>query len=194
MPKTFPMHDRLLLAFHQAEEVYDSALAGHTHRVSDIATRIGKRLGMSSAELKDLSWIATLHDIGKLGVAQEIIQKTGSLTEVEWIEMRQHPLIGEAIILAISPAFEEIGRGVRGHHERWDGLGYPDAIGGDQIPLMSRVVAISDSYDALRTVRTYRSGVSTDEEALRSIVLGADSHYDASLVEVFGRVVTDDSD
>lgn len=188
MHETIRTHEHLLGAFQRAEEVYDPVMANHSQRVAKLAVSIGRTLGLSESDLTVLSWVGNLHDIGKLGVAQAIVQKRGVLTKDEWIEVRQHPLIGEAIIVAISPTLELIARSVRGHHERFDGLGYPDGLVGEEIPLMARFVSIADSYDALTHILPYRSKIFTPQDALNTIVAGAGEQYDPALVEAFERM------
>lgn len=128
----------------------------HSARVVAIAERLGRACGFSDDEIGTLKICASFHDIGKIGIPDHILLKPASFDEAEWQVMKDHPVIGERIIRAIDvEGADEVAQVVRHHHEHFDGGGYPDGLSGDAIPVFSRVLSIADSYDAMRTARTY---------------------------------------
>lgn len=133
----------------------DAYTAGHSERVARIAVEIGKQLGLSPAILGDLFLAGLIHDLGKIGIRDEVLWKSGALTVAEFDEIRQHPVIGERIVAAIEP-FRRLCPAVRHHHERFDGTGYPDGLSGEAIPLLGRVLALADTLDAMMSPRRYR--------------------------------------
>jgi hypothetical protein len=145
-----------LLAALGARDGYTEA---HSHAVVDMSLAIGRRLGLDDQALTDLEWVALLHDIGKIGVSDDILRKPGKLTEDEWAQMRLHPQIGEQIIASMPP-LAHLASSIRAEHERWDGGGYPDGLAGEQIPLASRIVLVSDAYHAMTSDRPYRAAMS----------------------------------
>lgn len=130
---------------------------GHSERVTEYALIIAKELGFSASECDDLHHAGLLHDLGKVSIPAEILNKTGKLTDEEYSLMKSHPSEGDRIIEPIK-AFKNIRPIVKQHHERWDGKGYPDGLKGNQIHPSARVLAVADVYDALYSDRPYRSG------------------------------------
>lgn len=149
-------------AMASAVDLHDNYTAEHSREVVDLACRVGTRLGMLDDELRDLEFAALLHDLGKVGVRDAILNKPGRLDAEEWRQMRQHPLLGEMLLLEI-PGLEEVARAVRGAHEHHDGGGYPDGLEGDAIPLASRVILACDAYHAMTTDRPYRAALGHDD-------------------------------
>jgi HD-GYP domain-containing protein (c-di-GMP phosphodiesterase class II) len=126
-----------------------------------------------------------LHDVGKLAVSEKILQKTDKLTPAEWTEVKAHPVVGCELILAISPRLDPIAMAIRSHHERWDGSGYPDRLEGDDIPILGRIIALADVYDALTKDRPYRQSAFSVTDAQQMIEQSSGSHFDPMLVPLF---------
>jgi HD-GYP domain-containing protein (c-di-GMP phosphodiesterase class II) len=135
---------------------------------------------MPPEEIELLECAARLHDVGKLGVPEAILRKPGPLDESEWAVMRRHPEWGAQMVARV-PGLEGIAEYVRGHHERWDGRGYPDGLAGSRIPLASRVISVCDAFEAMVSRRPYRAPLSFDA-ALRELLAGAGSQFDPGLV------------
>ncbi len=178
-----------LLLFHDiiagivtAMEARDTYTASHSMRVSDMAEQICYLLNLDSKEIEIIHIAAHVHDIGKIGISDSILLKTGPLNEDEWNFMKQHPVIGYSILNKVE-SFEEIAKIIRHHHERYDGKGYPDGLAEKSIPLGSRIIAIADSIDAMMSNRSYRIGMTSykcKEEIRRNI----NYMYDEELAKV----------
>lgn len=187
-------------ALHQVKASYDFTLeamaalldarerntAHHSTRVRDLSVIVARELGLSVAEIDDISRGALLHDIGKMCIPDSILLKPGPLTQDERLVMQKHPEVGYSL-LCVSPHLEKVADIVRSHHERFDGTGYPRGLKGESICLGARIFAIIDAYDAMRSDRVYRLAM-TREEALKEIVKGAGAHFDPALVELFVRI------
>jgi HD-GYP domain-containing protein (c-di-GMP phosphodiesterase class II) len=133
----------------------DPYTAGHSERVARIAALLGKQLGLSVPMTGDLFLAGLIHDIGKIGIRDEVLWKPGKLTVAEFEEVEQHPVIGERIVASIEP-FRRLCPAVRNHHERYDGKGYPDGLAGEAIPVLARVLGVADALDAMMSPRRYR--------------------------------------
>jgi HD-GYP domain-containing protein (c-di-GMP phosphodiesterase class II) len=138
-----------------AIDAKDPYTCGHSERVARIAVRLGRQMGLPPGALSDLYLAGLLHDIGKIGIRDEVLQKPGPLTAEEMAHIKEHPVIGDRIISAIRP-LEHLRPGVRNHHERFDGNGYPDGLRGEETPLQARVLAVADACDAMMANRPYR--------------------------------------
>jgi putative two-component system response regulator len=167
-------------------EERDPYTAGHSRRVRFFALQLADAIGLPDRERKLLSLAATLHDIGKVAIPDAILNKPGALTKEEEAAVRQHPVIGERILTPIVRN-RRILAGIRGHHERMDGSGYPDGLRGDQIPFLARLIAIPDCFDALTTSRAYRAALPLSQ-AMGILCAGAGSHFDPDLVRIFLRL------
>jgi HD-GYP domain-containing protein (c-di-GMP phosphodiesterase class II) len=164
-------------------EAKDSFTAGHSERVSQIAARIGEQMGLPGVAVGDLQLAGLLHDVGKVGVRDEVLRKPGGLTAAEQEHLRAHVLIGDRIVSTIKP-FARLRPGVRGHHERYDGQGYPDGLAGEGIPLLARVLAVADSCDAMMSARRYRGPLPPPQ--IDAILLAnAGAQWDPKVVEAF---------
>lgn len=185
MHATLVSHPHLLPAFEGAITEYHLGTAQHSARVARVATMIGTELGMDDNDLEALEWAGMLHDLGKLSVSEAILTKVGPLDESEWVEVRRHTTIGSTLLLTVSPRLAPIAAGVRAHHERWDGSGYPDALDGEHIPLIGRVLAVADVYDSVTHPRSYRPFSFTAFEALELLASERGSHFDGHIVDAF---------
>jgi putative nucleotidyltransferase with HDIG domain len=172
----------------------DGYTADHALEVARLSRQVGMDLGINEEELEWLVHGALLHDLGKLIVADEILEKLGPLTEEEWKVVKRHPDVGARMIEpleSLSGALPVI----RYHHERPDGSGYPDGLKGDEIPLAARIVAAADAYDVMRRGRPYRSerygSKSSPAEALKEVWREAGRQFDARVVEAMGRLLGD---
>ncbi len=170
-----------------AVDAKDQYSRGHLDRVAGHCVQIGKKLGLSENDLKILCDAARLHDLGKIGIPDEVLCKKGPLTDEEWILMRKHPEIGEGIIKPIS-SLNHLCDIIRNHHEKLDGTGYPDGLKGEEIALLVRITTIADIYDALTTTRPYREKL-PKETACREL-LNMDKALDQDIVKQFVAIVT----
>ncbi|MBI4777360.1 HD domain-containing protein [Candidatus Desantisbacteria bacterium] len=179
----------------------DNYTLGHSNRVTSYAVEIGKRMNLSEERLGIIQLAAILHDVGKIGVPEEILKKTGKLTSEEWGSIKQHPDKGVHIVEPmvatgdatatfgnhlINPK-EHIGEiiaGIKYHHERFDGHGYPAGISGTDIPLISRIIAVADAYDAMTSKRSYRDAL-PEEIAIEELRRNAGEQHDPEIVELF---------
>lgn len=160
---------------------------GHDKRVSELSVMIGRELGMTPAEQLVVSRSGLLHDVGKLGIPQAILDKRGALTESEWQVMRTHPELGIAILGGTGRLTREL-LGVLYHHERMDGSGYPHGLSLSEIPIEARIVAVADTYDVLTTDRPYRSAVSSNQALLR-VLDDAGPRLDPMVVAALHRIL-----
>ena len=173
----------VIAALANAVEAKDSTTELHCQRLASLAHQLGMAAGLEPASLKGLVFGALLHDIGKIGVSDAILNKPGPLSREEWAEMRLHPIIGERICepLATASQFSAI---VRHHHERWDGAGYPDGLRGELIPLGARIVGLVDAFDAIIHDRPYRPA-RTVADALDELRRESGAQFDPELVDLF---------
>lgn len=166
-----------------AVEARDSYSRGHSDRVSEYSVKLAQVIGLNEQQIKTIKEAAELHDVGKIGISDEILKKTGALSELEFKIIRQHPVIGEGIIIPLH-GFSHLRSPIRHHHEWLDGSGYPDHLKGDEICLEARILAITDSYDAMVTDRPYRKALSP-QEAKQELLKYKGIRYDEKLVDTF---------
>jgi putative nucleotidyltransferase with HDIG domain len=179
-------YDRTLEGWSRALELRDRETEGHSQRVTEMTLELARALGMSEVELVHVRRGALLHDIGKMGVPDEILHKPGPLTDEEWEIMRRHPVYALELLSPIpylKPALDIPAY----HHERWDGNGYPNRLKGEQIPLAARIFAVVDVYDALLSERPYRPAW-PEEKVINYLQEQAGHHFDPHVVEVFLRL------
>jgi putative nucleotidyltransferase with HDIG domain len=165
----------------------DKYTAGHSAAVAVYSRDIARALGLPEEEVTRIHLAALVHDIGKIGLRAELLEKRSALDDDEWAEMREHPAIG-ARILAEVEDYSDIALIVRSHHERWDGAGYPDGLSGHAIPRLARIIAVADSYNAMTTDRPYRAAMST-ERAIQQLLLGKDTQFETPVVDAFVSVL-----
>ncbi|MBI3863890.1 MAG: HD-GYP domain-containing protein [Planctomycetia bacterium] len=183
----FQQREGLLLAFVRSLvstlDAKDAYTRGHSERVALIARSLGLQLGLPAGDLHDIYVSGLLHDIGKIGVDDQILRKVGPLTREELDQIKRHPVIGYNILAGLKN-LQSVLPGVRHHHEAYRGQGYPDALQGEAIPLMARIIAVADSYDAMTSDRSYRAGLSLErlEEILRE---GAGVQWDPGVVDAY---------
>jgi len=158
-----------------------SGTAEHAQSVAELAERVGARLGMRGADLRTLRWGALLHDVGKIEVRREVLNKPGPLTDAEFEEVKQHTVVGAQMVERVA-RLGKVHQLVRWSHERWDGDGYPDGLAGVAIPLGARVICVCDAFDAMVSNRPYRSAMGL-AEALEELRLGAGSQFDPAVVD-----------
>jgi response regulator RpfG family c-di-GMP phosphodiesterase len=166
-------------------ETKDAYTSGHSQRVTDYASAIGRQLSLPSGDLSLLRYAAQLHDIGKIGITEEILHKPGPLDDGEWRVIRSHPVVSERIIQPLD--FLAMVKGVvRHHHERWDGRGYPDGLKGASIPLLVRILGVADTYDAMTSPRPYRRRPLSHVEAMEEITRSVGTQFDPQVIERLG--------
>jgi response regulator RpfG family c-di-GMP phosphodiesterase len=169
-------------------EARHSYTKGHSLRVRRYALQLGRALDLDLRQRKQLSLAAKLHDIGKVGTPEGILNKAGRLTDAEFALVREHPVMGERILRPIirTPA---VLAAIRGHHERLDGTGYPDGLKGKAIPLLARIIAVADCFDSLTTSRAYRAAMPV-AQALNVLHAEAGSHFEPVFVQIFSKIAT----
>jgi hypothetical protein len=178
-----------LQALVRAVELKDAYTAGHSERTAAIAVQLGVRMGVAADTLRAVARGGYLHDVGKLLVPDAILNKPAALDATEWAIVQTHPRAGYELVLPAVELHECLGA-VLHHHERWDGAGYPTGVAGADIPLIARIVAVADVWDALTSDRAYRPGLEPDE-ALGHIVAGRGAHFDPRVVDAFVGLATD---
>jgi putative two-component system response regulator len=170
----------------RAMEERDPDTAGHSRRVRAYALRLAEALHLDARQRRSLSLAAQLHDIGKVAVPDAVLLKPGALSPAEEAVVREHPVTGERILAPIVRS-RAVLAAIRGHHERLDGSGYPDGLAGDRIPLLARLIAIPDCFDALTSHRAYRPAMPADQ-ALSILQAGAGTHFEPEFVRAFVAV------
>jgi HD-GYP domain-containing protein (c-di-GMP phosphodiesterase class II) len=185
-----PGHSDVIAALASALQERDRYTGEHSESVVDLTARVGDALALDSEEINRVRTAALLHDIGKVGVPDDILHKPGPLSDREWEIMRQHPVIGERIMRAI-PGLGDIARIVRHEHERWDGSGYPDGLTGAEIPVGSRIILACDAYHAMTSDRPYRDAME-HAKAMAELTDNAGTQFDPDVVQalvgyLFGR-------
>jgi len=177
----------VIKALMTALDAKDSYTAGHATRVTDYALKTGQAMGLLPERLKVLEEAALFHDIGKIGIPEQVLNKPAKYSEAERIVIQNHSTIGYDIINSIH-YFAEHAKIVRHHHEWYDGTGYPDGLKGQSIPLEARILAVADTYDALVTDRPYKKGL-LKEAAMEIIRREKNTHLDPVVVDVFLKII-----
>ncbi len=173
----------IIEALRLSVDAKDAYTCGHSDRVSFYAKMVGEKMGLSDQENETLRISGIFHDLGKIGTIDDILFKTEKLTEDEYEEVKKHTIKGAGILSAME-MFKDVVPIVKYHHERYDGKGYPENISGEDIPLMARILAVVDAFDAMTTTRRYREKLEIDQ-AKKQLKDGAGTQFDAKVVEVF---------
>lgn len=177
------MGSQVVSAFVRAIDAMHPTTARHSEKVAEYSVETARELGLSRTQQESVRMSALLHDVGKLGLPTTILDKPGELSEAEWELVRRHPVESEKILSGVQ-SFLPYLPGVRHHHERRDGAGYPDGLAGSDIPLAARIIAVSDAFDAMTSSRSYRAAFS-DEKAVAILRAAADSQFDPHVVAAF---------
>jgi len=185
-----PAHSDVVTALASALQERDAYTGEHSESVVEMSGRVAQAMALDANEVGRIRMGALLHDIGKVGIPDEILHKPGPLGESEWELMRQHPVIGERILRMI-PGLGAIARIVRHEHERWDGSGYPDGLVGDATPIGSRIILACDAYHAMTSDRPYRKAMS-HADAMAELTRNSGTQFDPEVVQalvgyLFGR-------
>ncbi|HEX8522754.1 MAG TPA: HD domain-containing phosphohydrolase [Tepidisphaeraceae bacterium] len=184
--RTQELHDAHLDAVYMlaiASEAKDQDTGRHVMRIRRAAEQIARELGMEPRTAEDIGYASILHDVGKMHVPDQILQKPGPLTPDERAVMQEHTVIGEKILVE-KPFFERARKIARSHHENWDGTGYPDRVGAREVPLEARIVHLADVYDALSNTRCYKPAWERDK-AVAAVEEGAGKMFDPEIVKAF---------
>ena len=172
-------------------EADDEYTGLHSRDVVSLALAVSDRMGLDSRQRRNLEFGALLHDVGKIAVPGEIINKKGPLTDEEWVVIKMHTVEGQRMLDRVGGVLSEVGSIVRSSHERWDGAGYPDGLAGEDIPLESSIVSCADAFDAMTSDRPYRRG-RPPEEALEELLENSGTQFRPDVVEAITRVVEAD--
>ena len=179
-----------IMAIADAEDAKDTYTNEHSFRVANYAARIASKLGWDEASIERIQTIGLLHDIGKIGIPDHILNKHSGLTEAEYAQMKQHVQIG-ADILSKLTSIQNLAVGALYHHERWDGKGYIHGLKGEEIPIEARIIGIADAYDAMSSDRTY-SKIKDTDYVINEIRRGAGQQFDPKLVDIMLEVVAEE--
>lgn len=185
-------HLSTVKAFVETIEAKDAYTRGHSENVAMYSMLLGRELGLSEEELEEIHIAALLHDIGKIGIREEVLRKKSSLSDNEYEHIKSHPIISSQIVSNI-PNLAPIACIIRHHHESFNGKGYPGGLAGNEIPLGARILAIADAFDAMTSNRQYRDACSR-EEALSELSHCSGIQFDPELVEAFIRAITCDEE
>ena len=188
--RTTHLTREIMVALSSTVDAKDHYTSGHSQRVARYSAEIARRMGKSKQEQEDIYSMGLLHDIGKIGVPESIINKTSRLTDEEFAKIKEHPGIGYEILKNISE-MPELATGARWHHERFDGRGYPDGLKGTEIPEQARIIGMADAYDAMTSKRSY-SSVRPQAEVRAEIIRCKGSQFDPLIADVMIRMIDDD--
>ncbi|MEI6579446.1 MAG: PAS domain S-box protein, partial [Eubacteriales bacterium] len=184
------LHNSLLTSIKSTMLEKSNETEEHAERLADLSKKLGKELGLKDEDLVELELFATLHDVGKLSIDQNVLAKPDTLSEKEWTEIKKHPMVGYRIAQAVTE-LRHISEYILCHHERWDGKGYPQGLAGEEIPLLARILSVVDAYDAMTQDRTYRKAM-TKDEAIAEIKSNSGTQFDANVASIFIERVLND--
>ncbi len=192
-------HKNLLKLFEQtatslanAIDAKDEYTRGHSARVAEYSKKIAELAGKSPAECEDIYYVALLHDVGKIGISEAIINKDGKLTDEEYEEMKKHPVVGNQILSGITE-YPYLSIGAHYHHERYDGKGYPDRLKGEDIPEVARIISVADAYDAMTSKRSYRKSI-PQVMVREEIVKGSGTQFDPKFAKIMQHLIDMDTE
>src|SRR5581483_7148020 len=174
-------------------EADDQGTGAHSRDVVSLVIEVAQRMRLDERARRHAEFAALLHDVGKVRVPKEIINKPGPLTDVEWLVIKQHTVWGEEMLKAVGGILGEIGSIVRSCHERWDGGGYPDGLEGQEIPLIARIVLACDTFSAMTTDRSYRKARSATE-AVAELKRNSGTQFDPAVVDVLVTIIAEGED
>lgn len=177
----------IILAIINMLEIHDSYTKGHSENVARISTLLAREMGYSNEEIKNIEWAGLVHDIGKILISKRILNKRGPLTIEEYEEIKKHSIWGYEVLVN-SEELKEVARYVRHHHERWDGNGYPDALRGEEIPEVARIIALADAWDTMRSDRIYRKKLSRDV-AIQELIDNRGKQFDPEIVDIALKLI-----
>ena len=183
---------RVVQTLAEAIDAKDNYTNGHSGRVAEYAREIAQRYGYSRKKQDEIYMMGLLHDVGKIGVADAVINKPGRLTDEEYAQIKSHPVLGDRILKRI-PERPGLAIGARWHHERYDGRGYPDGLSGDDIPEEARIIAVADAYDAMTSHRSYRD-ILPQETVRREIETGRGTQFDPVFADIMLQIISEDKD
>ncbi|MBE0685726.1 MAG: HD domain-containing protein [Anaerolineaceae bacterium] len=176
-----------VIALANAVEARDTYTEDHSARMETLVVEVCRLMDLPDEEIQNLRWATRLHDIGKIGVPDHILRKPGSLTEEEWVEMRKHPIIGSKILAPITK-MTTVSPIIRAHHEKFNGMGYPDGLEKDQIPIGARILTVVDAYVAMTDDRLYRKSLG-HTKAREELINNKGSQFDPEIVDIFLKVI-----
>jgi HD-GYP domain-containing protein (c-di-GMP phosphodiesterase class II) len=176
----------IVSALNNALEAKDPYTRGHSKRVSQMSWEIAKSLGLSPSKCEQVRLAGLFHDIGKIGISDCVLLKSGPLTNKEFQEIKQHPVLSFNILEPVDP-FSKVLKGVLYHHENWDGSGYPEGLKGENIPLSASIIHVADSFDAMTSKRSYRNPMSS-VKAMEEIKRMSGTYYCPEVVEHFCKI------
>lgn len=188
--KTARLTKEFMLALAKAVDAKDHYTSGHSFRVAKYAKEIARRTGKTPGEQEDIYTMGLLHDIGKIGIPKEILNKNAKLTDEEYRQIREHPVLGQEILQYVEE-LPALATGARWHHERYDGRGYPDGLAGEEIPEEARIICVADAYDALTSKRSY-SGIRPQSEVRAEIARCKGTQFDPAFADIMLQMIDDD--
>ena len=184
------LHSSLISSMKTALFEKNQGTEEHGHRLTKLTRIVGEVIGLTNQQFDELELFSSLHDIGKIGIEDQILNKPDKLTQTEWVKMKKHSEIGYRIAMS-SPELMSIAYYILTHHERFDGTGYPQGLSGDNIPLLSRILAVADAYDAMTEDRPYRKGFSK-QDAITEINENSGTQFDPYIAKIFCDIVIDE--
>ena len=183
---------RVVQTLAEAIDAKDTYTNGHSGRVAEYACEIARRFGYSRKQQDEIYMAGLLHDVGKIGVPDNVINKPGKLTDEEYAQIKIHPVLGERILKRIHER-PKLAVVARWHHERCDGTGYPDGLSGAEIPEEARIIAVADAYDAMTSRRSYR-GILPQETVRQEIERGKGTQFDPVFADLMLEIIAEDPD